>query len=186
MITYNDVITNAQSKDCSIQEFQDVMLQYVEDEMTEILKSGNVDVNLIKALVNYSGNSFGAHAMLLDMAPIKSLYEDVSWFIYDYADAHKDSYKENHSYYGFELQMNHYIVSRATKKNVEEEYRNNSLIENLYKHGHSTFAGKAIRYLTDGDERVQCAQDIQRKALYEMRAYDFFKILKRVVAELGE
>lgn len=186
MITYNDVINNAQSKDCSIKEFQDTMWQYVEDEMTKVLKSGNVDISLIKALVNYSGNSFGAHAMLLDMAPIKSLYEDIGWFILYYADAHKDSYKEIRSRYGFELQMNHYIVSRATQKNIEEEFRNNPLIENLYKYGHSTLANKAIRYLTNGDERTQCAWDIQREALHDMRAYDFFKTLKKVVEELGE
>lgn len=186
MITYNDVIDNAQSKDCSIKEFQDTMWQYVEDEMTKVLKSGNVDISLIKALVNYSGNSFGAHAMLLDMAPIKSLYEDIGWFILYYADAHKDSYKEIRSRYGFELQMNHYIVSRATQKNIEEEFRNNPLIENLYKYGHSTLANKAIRYLTDGDERTQCAWDIQREALHDMRAYDFFKTLKKIVEELGE
>lgn len=186
MITYNDVIDNAQSKDCSIKEFQDTMWQYVEDEMTKVLKSGNVDISLIKALVNYSGNSFGAHAMLLDMAPIKSLYEDIGWFILYYADAHKDSYKEIRSRYGFELQMNHYIVSRATQKNIEEEFRNNPLIENLYKYGHSTLANKAIRYLTDGDERTQCAWDVQREALHDMRAYDFFKTLKKIVEELGE
>lgn len=186
MITYNDVINNAQSKDCSIKEFQDTMWQYVEDEMTKVLKSGNVDISLIKALVNYSGNSFGAHAMLLDMAPIKSLYEDIGWFILYYADAHKDSYKEIRSRYGFELQMNHYIVSRATQKNIEEEFRDNPLIENLYKYGHSTLANKAIRYLTDGDERTQCAWDVQREALHDMRAYDFFKTLKKVVEELGE
>lgn len=186
MITYNDVINSAQSKDCSIKEFQDTMWQYVKDEMIKVLKSGNVDISLIKVLVNYSGNSFGAHAMLLDMAPIKSLYEDISWFILDYAEAHKDSYKEIRSLYGFELQMNHYIVSRATQKNIEEEFRTNPLIENLYKCGHSTFANTAIRYLTDGDERTQCAWDVQRKALHEMRAYDFFKTLKKVVEELGE
>lgn len=186
MITYNDVINNAQSKDCSIKEFQDTMWQYVEDEMTKVLKSGNVDISLIKALVNYSGNSFGAHAMLLDMALIKSLYEDIGWFILYYADAHKDSYKEIRSRYGFELQMNHYIVSRATQKNIEEEFRDNPLIENLYKYGHSTLANKAIRYLTDGDERTQCAWDVQREALHDMRAYDFFKTLKKVVEELGE
>lgn len=186
MITYNDVIDNAQSKDCSIKEFQDTMWQYVEDEMTKVLKSGNVDISLIKVLVNYSGNSFGAHAMLLDMAPIKSLYEDIGWFILYYADAHKDSYKEIRSRYGFELQMNHYIVSHATQKNIEEEFRNNPLIENLYKYGHSTLANKAIRYLTDGDERTQCAWDVQREALHDMRAYDFFKTLKKVVEELGE
>ena len=186
MITYNDVIDNAQSKDCSIKEFQDTMWQYVEDEMTKVLKSGNVDISLIKVLVNYSGNSFGAHAMLLDMAPIKSLYEDIGWFILYYADAHKDSYKEIRSRYGFELQMNHYIVSRATQKNIEEEFRNNPLIENLYKYGHSTLANKAIRYLTDGDERTQCAWGVQREALHDMRAYDFFKTLKKIVEELGE
>lgn len=186
MITYNDVINNAQSKDCSIKEFQDTMWQYVEDEMTKVLKSGNVDISLIKVLVNYSGNSFGAHAMLLDMAPIKSLYEDIGWFILYYADAHKDSYKEIRFRYGFELQMNHYIVSRATQKNIEKEFRNNPLIENLYKYGHSTLANKAIRYLTDGDERTQCAWDAQREALHDMRAYDFFKTLKKIVEELGE
>ena len=186
MPSYNDVINNAQSKDCSIKEFQDTMWQYIKEKMTIILKSGNVDANLVKTLVNYRGNSYGAHAMLLDMAPIKSLYEDIGWFILYYADAHKDSYKEIRSRYGFELQMNHYIVSRATQKNIEEEFRNNPLIENLYKYGHSTLANKAIRYLTDGDERTQCAWDVQREALHDMRAYDFFKTLKKIVEELGE
>ena len=77
MPSYNDVINNAQSKDCSIKEFQDTMWQYIKEKMTIILKSGNVDANLVKTLINYRGNSYGAHAMLLDMTPIKNLYEDI-------------------------------------------------------------------------------------------------------------
>ena len=54
--TYNDVYTKANSKDCSVQEFRDILWQYVEDEMIKVLKSGNVDIKLIKTLVNYRGN----------------------------------------------------------------------------------------------------------------------------------
>ena len=70
--TYNDVYTKANSKDCSVQEFRDILWQYVEDEMIKILKSGNVDIKLIKTLVNYSGNrrscyaaGYGAHQELV-------------------------------------------------------------------------------------------------------------------------
>ena len=34
--TYNDVYTKANSKDCSVQEFRDILWQYVEDEMIKI------------------------------------------------------------------------------------------------------------------------------------------------------
>lgn len=186
MITYNDVINNAQSKDCSIKEFQDTMWQYIKEKMTGILKSGNVDVNLVKTLVNYRGNSYGAHAMLLDMAPIKSLYEDISWFILDYADAHKDSCKNTHYCCCFEDSMDAYMSARKTKKDIENEIRNNPMIENLCKNGHSAFANKAIRLLVEDDEENKSANKLQQRALYNMRAYDFFKILKKVVEELGE
>ena len=186
MPSYNDVINNAQSKDCSVKEFQDTMWQYIKEKMTIILKSGNVDANLVKTLVNYRGNSYGAHAMLLDMAPIKSLYEDISWFILDYADAHKDSCKNTHYCYCFEDSMDAYMSARKTKKDIENEIRNNPMIENLCKNGHRTFANKAIRLLVKGDEENKSANKVQQRALYNMRAYDFFKTLEKVVEELGE
>ena len=186
MPSYNDVINNAQSKDCSVKEFQDTMWQYIKEKMTIILKSGNVDANLVKTLVNYRGNSYGAHAMLLDMAPIKSLYEDISWFILDYADAHKDSCKNTHYCCCFEDSMDAYMSARKTKKDIENEIRNNPMIENLCKNGHRTFANKAIRLLVKGDEENKSANKVQQRALYNMRAYDFFKTLEKVVEELGE
>lgn len=184
--TYNDVYTKANSKDCSIQEFRDILWQYVEDEMITILKSGHVDIKLIKTLVNYSGNSFGAHAMLLDMTLFKSLYENISWFILNYADAHKDSCKNTHYCYCFEDSMDAYMSARKTKKDIENEIRNNPMIENLCKNGHSAFADKAIRLLVENDEENKSANKLQQRALYNMRAYDFFKTLKKVVEKLGE
>lgn len=186
MITYNDVINNAQSKDCSIKKFQDTMWQYIKEKMTGILKSGNVDVNLVKTLVNYRGNSYGAHAMLLDMAPIKSLYEDIGWFILDYADAHKDSCKNTHYCYCFEDSMDVYMSARKTKKVIADKICDNPLIQNLYENGHRTFANKAIRLLVESDKDNKNADKAMQEALYNMRAYDFFKILKKVVEELGE
>ena len=183
MITYNDVINNAQSKDCSIKEFQDTMWQYIKEKMTEILKSGNVDANLVKTLVSYRGNSYGAHAMLLDMAPIKSLYEDISWFICDYVKAHENIIDGNSRFSWF---MIVYAKAVKTKKDIENEIRNNPMIENLCKNGHSAFANKAIRLLVNDDEENKRANKVQQRALYNMRAEDFFKILKKVVEELGE
>lgn len=182
-ITRNDVAIKAQSKDCTTKEFREIMWQYVKEEMVEILKSGNVDVNLVKTLINYRGNSFGAHAMLLDMAPIKSLYEDVSWFIYDYATAREDIVDND---YGFSWYMKVYATAAKTKKDIEDEIRNNPIIENLCKNGHSAFAQKAVRFLADGDERTKEAQKDKRRALYTMRAAIFFKLLSNAVDELGE
>lgn len=183
MPSYNDVINNAQSKDCSIKEFQDTMWQYIKEKMTIILKSGNVDANLVKTLVNYRGNSYGAHAMLLDMAPIKSLYEDVSWFIYDYAKAHENIINDNGR---FSWLMSVYAKAVKTKKDIENEIRNSPMIENLCKNGHSAFAQKAVRFLADGDERTKEARKDKRHALYEMRATIFFTLLSNTVNELGE
>ena len=183
MPSYNDVINNAQSKDCSIKEFQDTMWQYIKEKMTEILKSGNVDANLVKTLVNYRGNSYGAHAMLLDMAPIKNLYEDISWFICDYIKAHENIIDDNSRFSWF---MIVYAKAVKTKKDIENEIRNNPMIENLCKNGHSAFANKAIRLLVNDDEENKSANKVQQRALYNMRAEDFFKTLKKVVEELGE
>lgn len=184
--TYSDIYTKANSKDCSVQEFHDILWQYVEDEMIKILKSGYVDIKLIKTLVNYSGNGFGAHAMLLDMAPIKSLYVDISWFILNYADTHKDSCKDTHYCYCFEDSMDAYMSARKTKKVIADKICGNPLIHNLYENGHHAFADKAVRLLIKDDEENKSANKAMQKALYNMRAYDFFKTLKKVVEELGE
>lgn len=185
MITYNDVINSAQSKDCSIKEFQDTMWQYVEDEMIKVLKSGNVDISLIKVLVNYSGNSFGAHAMLLDMG-FGGLYEDIHDLIMEYAAAHENSWHGTTCCYDFKDNMDAYISARKTKKIVADKICDNPLIQNLYKNGHCAFADKAIRLLVKDDEENKSANKVQQRALYNMRAYDFFKTLKKVVEELGE
>lgn len=184
--TYNDVYTKANSKDCSVQEFRDILWQYVEDEMIKILKSGNVDIKLIKTLVNYSGNGFGAHAMLLDMAPIKSLYEDIHGFIMEYASTHENSWHGTTCRHDFKDNMDAYISARKTKKIVADKICDNPLIQNLYKNGHSAFANKAIRLLVKGDKENKSANKVQQRALYNMRAYDFFKTLEKVVEELGE
>ena len=183
MPSYNDVINNAQSKDCSIKEFQDTMWQYIKEKMTIILKSGNVDANLVKTLINYRGNSYGAHAMLLDMTPIKNLYEDIGWFICDYIKAHENIIDDNSRFSWF---MIVYAKAVKTKKDIENEIRNNPMIENLCKNGHSAFANKAIRLLVEDDEENKSADKLQQRALYNMRAEDFFKTLKKVVEELGE
>ena len=184
--TYNEIYAKVSSKDCTVEELQKIIWKYASEEMTKILKSGKVDVNLVKTLINYRGNGFGAHAMLLDMTPIKSLYENISWFILNYADAHKDSCKNTHYCYCFEDSMDAYISARKTKKDIENEIRNNPMIENLCKNGHSAFANKAIRLLVEGDEENKNADKAMQKALYNMRAYDFFRTLKKVVEELGE
>lgn len=183
MITYNDVINNAQSKDCSVKEFKDTMWQYIKEKMTIILKSGNVDANLVKTLVNYRGNSYGARAMLLDMAPIRNLYEDVSWFIYDYAKAHENIIEDNSHFSWF---MNVYAKAVKTEKDIENEIRNNPMIENLCKNGHNAFAQKAVCFLVDGDERTKEARKDKRHALYEMRATIFFTLLSNAIDKLGE
>lgn len=185
MITYNDVINKAKSKDCSIKEFQDTMWQYIKEKMTGILKSGNVDVNLVKTLVNYYGNNYGAHAMLLDMG-FAGLYEDVHGFIMEYASTHENSWHGTTCCYDFKDNMDAYISASKTKKNVADKICDNPLIQNLYKNGHRTFANKAIRLLVKGDEENKSANKVQQRALYNMRAYDFFKTLEKVVEELGE
>ena len=183
--TYNDVYTKANSKDCSVQEFRDILWQYVEDEMIKILKSGNVDIKLIKTLVNYSGNGFGAHAMLLDMG-FGGVYEDIYGFIMEYASTHENSWHGATCCYDFKDNMDAYISARKTKKIVADKICDNPLIQNLYKNGHRTFANKAIRLLVKGDEENKSANKVQQRALYNMRAYDFFKTLEKVVKELGE
>lgn len=183
MTNYSEIYAKISSKDCTVEELQKIIWKYASEGMMEILKSGKVDVNLVKTLINYRGNSYGAHAMLLDMPPIKSLYEEISWFIYDYATAHENIIDDN---CGFSWFMNVYAKAIKAKKDVENEIRNNPMIENLCKNGHSTFAQKAIRFLADGDERTKEAQKDKRHALYEMRAAIFFKLLSNAVDKLGE
>ena len=79
-----------------------------------------------------------------------------------------------------------YAKAVKTKKDIENEIRNNPMIENLCKNGHSAFANKAIRLLVNDDEENKSANKVQQRALYNMRAEDFFKTLKKVVEELGE
>lgn len=186
MTNYNEIYAKVSSKDCTVEELQKIIWKYASEEMTEILKSGKVDVNLVKTLINYRGNSYGAHAMLLDMAPIKRLYKNIGWFILYYADAHKDSCKNTHYCYCFEDSMDAYMSARKTKKVIADKIRDNPLIQNLYENGHRTFANKAIRFLVEDDEDNKNANKVQQRALYNMRAYDFFRILKKVVEELGE
>lgn len=186
MANYNEIYAKVSSKDCTVEELQKIIWKYASEEMTEILKSGKVDVNLVKTLINYRGNSYGAHAMLLDMAPIKRLYKNIGWFILYYADAHKDSCKNTYYCYCFEDSMDAYMSARKTKKVIADKIRDNPLIQNLYENGHRTFADKAIRFLVEDDEDNKNANKVQQRALYNMRAYDFFRILKKVVEELGE
>lgn len=183
--TYHNVSAKANSKDCSVQEFRDILWQYVEDEMKKYLKSGNVDTQLVKTLINYHGNSYGAHAMLLDMG-FGSLYENTRALIYVYAVAHEDSCKNTHYYYCFEDSMDAYMSARKTKDVIADKIRNNPLIQNLYNNGHRTFANKAVHLLVKSDEDNKNANKAMQKALHEMRAEDFFKTLKKVVEELGE
>lgn len=184
--TYNEIYTKVSSKDCTVEEFQKIIWKYASEEITEILKSGKVDVNLVKTIINYRGNSYGAHAMLLDMAPIKSLYEDIHGFIMEYASTHENSWQSSTYSYDFKDNMDAYISARKTKKIVADKICDNPLIQNLYKSGHRTFANKAIRLLVKGDEENKSANKVQQRALYNMRAYDFFKTLEKVVKELGE
>lgn len=183
--TYNDIYVKACSKDCSVQELQDILWQYVENEMKKYLKSGNIDTQLVKVLINYIGNSYGAHAMLLDMG-FGSLYEEVHTFIYAYAAAHEDSCKNTHYCYCFADNMDAYMSARKTKRTIADKICDNPLIQNLYKNGHRTFANKAIRLLVKGDEENKNANKNMQKALYNMRAEEFFRILKKVVNEMGE
>ncbi len=69
---------------------------------------------------------------------------------------------------------------------MADKIRDNPLIQNLYENGHRTFANKAVRLLVEGDEENKSANKVQQRALYNMRAYDFFKTLEKVVEELGE
>ena len=183
--TYNDVYTKANSKDCSVQEFRDILWQYVEDKMKDLLKFDHIDVQLVKTLINYHGNSYGAHAMLLDMG-FAGLYEDVHDLIVEYAAAHENSWHGTTCCYDFKDNMDAYISARKTKKIVADKICDNPLIQNLYKNGHRTFANKAIRLLVKGDEENKSANKVQQRALYNMRAEDFFKTLEKVVEELGE
>lgn len=184
-ITYNDVHINANSKDCSIREFYDVLWQYVKDEMKEILKSGNIDAQLVKILINYRGDSCGVHAMLLDMG-FAELYEEVQDLIREYAIAHEEYQRDFYSYSLFEAHMADYIEARNIKKNIVNEIHNNPLIKNLLENGHCTFANQAVCLLANDDERTKSANKKLRNAMYGMRAKYFFRILEKVVKELGE
>ena len=183
--TYNEIYAKVSSKDCTVEELQKIIWKYASEEMMEILKSGKVDVNLVKTLINYRGNSYGAHAMLLDMG-FGGLYEDIYGFIMEYASTHENSWHGATCCYDFKDNMDAYISARKTKKIVADKICDNPLIQNLYKNGHRTFANKAIRLLVKGDEENKSANKVQQRALYNMRAYDFFKTLEKVVKELGE
>ena len=185
MTNYSEIYAKVSSKDCTVEELQKIIWKYASEEMMEILKSGKVDVNLVKTLINYRGNSYGAHAMLLDMG-FSGLYEDVHGFIMEYASTHENSWHGATCCYDFKDNMDAYISARKTKKIVADKICDNPLIQNLYKNGHSAFANKAIRLLVKGDEENKSANKVQQRALYNMRAEDFFKILKKVVEELGE
>lgn len=185
MTNYSEIYTKVSSKDCTVEELQKIIWKYASEEMTKILKSGKVDVNLVKTLINYRGNGYGAHAMLLDMG-FGGLYEDVHGLIMEYASTHENSWHGATCSYDFEDNMYAYISARKTKKIVADKICDNPLIQNLYKNGHRTFANKAIRLLVKGDEENKSANKVQQRALHNMRAYDFFKTLKKVVEELGE
>lgn len=182
-MTNNDIRTNI--KDYSVQDFQAALWQYVEDEMNEFLKSGNIDVKLTTALINYKGNSYGPHSMLLDMG-FADLYDDVQDLIRTYATEHEDFHIAPGSYSFFERCMSDYVDARKTKKAITNEISNNPLIKTLMENGHYTFASTAVRFLTNDDERTKSANKDLQGAMYDMRAGDFFKVLKRVVEGLGE
>ena len=184
MTNYNEIYAKISSKDCTVEELQKIIWKYASEEMMKILKSGKVDVNLVKTLINYRGNSC-THAMLLDMG-FGGLYEDVHGFIMEYASTHENSWHGTTRCYDFKDNMDAYISARKTKKIVADKICDNPLIQNLYKNGHRTFANKAIRLLVNGDEENKSANKVQQRALYNMRAYDFFKTLEKVVEELGE
>lgn len=183
--TYHDVSAKANSKDCSVQEFRDILWQYVEDKMKDLLKFDHIDVQLVKTLINYHGNSYGAHAMLLDMG-FAGLYGDVHDLIMEYAATHENSWHGTTCCHDFKDNMNAYISARKTEKIATDRICDNPLIQNLYKNGHHTFANKAIRLLVRGDEENKRANKVQQRALYNMRAEDFFRTLEKVVEELGE
>ena len=103
--------------------------------------------------------------------------------ICDYIKAHENIIDDNSRFSWF---MIVYAKAVKTKKDIENEIRNNPMIENLCKNGHSAFANKAIRLLVNDDEENKSANKVQQRALYNMRAEDFFKTLKKVVEELGE
>lgn len=183
--TYNEIYTKVSSKDCTVEELQKIIWKYASEKMMEILKSGKVDVNLVKTLINYRGNSYGAHAMLLDME-FGGLYGDIHNFIMKYASAHENSWHGTTCCYDFKDNLDAYISARKTKKIVADKICDNPLIQNLYKNGHRTFANKAIRLIVEGDEENKSANKVQQRALYNMRAETFFKTLEKVVEELGE
>ena len=185
MTNYSEIYAKISSKDCTVEEFQKIIWKYTSEEMMEILKSGKVDVNLVKTLINYRGNSYGAHAMLLDMG-FSGLYEDIHGFVMEYASKHENSWPGTTCCYYFKDNMNAYISAGKTKKIVADKICDNPLIQNLYKNGHRTFANKAVRLLVEGDEENKSANKVQQRALYNMRAEHFFETLKRVVEELGE
>ena len=183
--TYGEAYAKVSSKDCTVKDLQEIIWKYASEEMMEILKSGKVDVNLVKTLMNYHGNSYGAHAMLLDMG-FGNLYEDIHILIMEYASTHENSWHGTTCCYDFKDNMDAYISARKTKKIVADKICDNPLIQNLYKNGHRTFANKAIRLLAKSDEENKSANKVQQRALYNMRAENFFKTLEKVVEELGE
>lgn len=185
MTNYNEIYAKISSKDCTVEELQKIIWKYTSEEMTEILKSGKVDINLVKTLINYRGNSYGAHAMLLDMG-FGGLYEDIHGFVMEYASKHENSWHGTTCCCDFKDNMDAYISAGKTKKIVADKICDNPLIQNLYKNGHRTFANKAIRLLVKGDEENKSANKVQQRALYNMRAETFFKTLEKVVEELGE
>lgn len=185
MTNYSEIYAKISSKDCTVEELQKIIWKYASEGMMEILKSGKVDVNLVKTLINYRGNSYGAHAMLLDMG-FGGLYEDIHGFIMQYASTHENSWHGTTCCYYFKDNMDAYISAGKTKKIVADKICDNPLIQNLYKNGHRTFANKAIHLLVKGDEENKSANKVQQRALYNMRAETFFETLKRVVEELGE
>lgn len=185
MTNYSEIYAKISSKDCTVEELQKIIWKYASEEMMEILKSGKVDVNLVKTLINYRGNSYGAHAMLLDMG-FGGLYEDIHSFVMEYASKHENSWHGTTCWHDFKDNMDAYISARKTKKIVADKICDNPLIQNLYKNGHRTFANKAIRLIVEGDEENKSADKVQQRALYNMRAENFFKTLEKVVEELGE
>lgn len=118
--TYYEIYAKISSKDCTVEELQKIIWKYASEEMTKILKSGNVDVNLVKTLVNYYGNNYGAHAMLLDMG-FAGLYEDIHGFIMEYASTHENSWHGTTCCYDFKDNMDAYISASKTKKNVADK-----------------------------------------------------------------
>lgn len=185
MANYSEIYAKISSKDCTVEELQKIIWKYTSEEMTEILKSGKVDINLVKTLINYRGNSYGAHAMLLDMG-FGGLYEDIHSFVMEYASKHENSWPGTTCCCDFKDNMDAYISAGKTKKIVADKICDNPLIQNLYKNGHRTFANKAIRLIVEGDEENKSANKVQQRALYNMRAENFFKTLEKVVEELGE